>query len=204
MLSTRLENAWPSLRDPGSHSWQRLSGTAQVDGRSLRELSLSSMASSSSDNEDEAMAGLSLKNGHASSRGGLLSGELAALDIPPGARLCGVNLSVEEDGTKVWTVTFKAKPKPASRKQRSSASSSDGQLHRLFPLRCEAKQHGQRRPLAVPQLGSCASSGRAWRLWAARHSKKEAGPLSAQPLPRVLAPLVSPLADRSPPCHHRL
>ena len=25
-------------------------------------------------------------------------------------------------------------------------------------------------PLAVPQLGSCASSGRAWRLWAARHS----------------------------------
>ena len=25
--------------------------------------------------------------------------------------------------------------------------------------------------LAVPQLGSCASSGRAWRLWAARHSQ---------------------------------
>ena len=34
-------------------------------------------------------------------------------------------------------------------------------------------------PLAVPQLGSCASSGRAWRLWAARHSQEEAGPLGA-------------------------
>ena len=97
------------------------------------------MASSSSDNEDEGMADLSLKNGRASTRSGLLGGELAQLDIPPSARLCGVNMSVEEDGTKVWTVTFKAKPKTVSRKPRSSASSSDGQLHRLFPLRCEAK-----------------------------------------------------------------
>ena len=40
--------------------------------------------------------------------------------------------------------------------------------------------------LAVPQLGSCASSGRAWRLWAARHSQGEAQPLGAQPVPRVL------------------
>ena len=38
----------------------------------------------------------------------------------------------------------------------------------------------------MPQLGSCASSGRAWRLWAARYSQEEAGPLGAQPLPRVL------------------
>ena len=38
----------------------------------------------------------------------------------------------------------------------------------------------------VPQLGSCASSGRASRLWAAQHSQGEAGPLGAQPLPRVL------------------
>ena len=115
-------------------TWQGTTGarSEQPDG----------MASSSSDNEDEAMAGLSLKNGgRASTRGGLLGGDLAQLDIPPSARLCGVNMSVEEDGTKVWTVTFKAKPKPASRKQRSSASSSDGQLHRLFPLRCEAKSY---------------------------------------------------------------
>ena len=25
-------------------------------------------------------------------------------------------------------------------------------------------------PLAVPEVGSCAPSGRAWRLWVARHS----------------------------------
>jgi hypothetical protein len=34
-------------------------------------------------------------------------------------------------------------------------------------------------PLAAPDLGSCASSGRAWWLWAARHSQEEAGPLGA-------------------------
>ena len=33
-------------------------------------------------------------------------------------------------------------------------------------------------PLAGPELGSCASSRRAWRLWAARHSQEEAGPLA--------------------------
>ena len=38
----------------------------------------------------------------------------------------------------------------------------------------------------MPELGSCASTGRAWRLWAAQHSQKEAGPLGAQPLPRML------------------
>ena len=38
----------------------------------------------------------------------------------------------------------------------------------------------------MPQLGSCGSSGRASRLWAARHSQGEASPLGAQPLPRVL------------------
>ena len=42
--------------------------------------------------------------------------------------------------------------------------------------------------LAAPQLASCASSGRAWWLRAARHSQGEAGPLGAQPLPRVLEP----------------
>ena len=28
-------------------------------------------------------------------------------------------------------------------------------------------------PLAMPELGSCASTGRAWRLWAASHSQAE-------------------------------
>jgi len=32
-----------------------------------------------------------------------------------------------------------------------------------------APQHGQSDPSAAPQLGSFASSGRAWRLWAAHH-----------------------------------
>ena len=39
---------------------------------------------------------------------------------------------------------------------------------------------------AAPQLGSRTSSGRPWRLRAARHSQGEVGPLGAQPLPRVL------------------
>ena len=53
-------------------------------------------------------------------------------------------------------------------------------------LSAQAEQHGQSVTLAAPRLGSCASSGRAWRLWAARHSDEEAGPLGAQPLPRLL------------------
>ena len=44
-------------------------------------------------------------------------------------------------------------------------------------LSAQAEQHGQSVTLAAPRLGSCASSGRAWRLWAARHSDEEAGPL---------------------------
>ena len=56
-------------------------------------------------------------------------------------------------------------------------------------------QHGQSAPLAVPQLGFCASSGRAWRLWAARHSQEEASPLGAQPLPQVLERAASKAAD---------
>ena len=48
------------------------------------------------------------------------------------------------------------------------------------------EQHGQSDPLAVPELGFSAFSGRAWRLWAAQHSNAEASPLGAQPLPRVL------------------
>ena len=47
----------------------------------------------------------------------------------------------------------------------------------------------------MPQLGFCASSGRAWWLWAAWYSQGEAGPLGAQPLPRVLEPAASKAAD---------
>ena len=64
------------------------------------------------------------------------------------------------------------------------------------------EQHGQSAPLAVPQLGSCTSSGRAGRLRAARHSQEEAGPLGAPPLPRLLEPAASKAAHSphiSPP-----
>jgi len=40
--------------------------------------------------------------------------------------------------------------------------------------------------LAVPELTPRASSARAWRLWAARHSQNEAQPLGAPPPPRGL------------------
>ena len=40
--------------------------------------------------------------------------------------------------------------------------------------------------LAVTQLALCASSGRVWRLWAARYSQSEAQPLGAQPPPQLL------------------
>ena len=53
-----------------------------------------------------------------------------------------------------------------------------GELLLLENLRFHAaEQQAQSTPLAGPQLGSCASSGRAWRLWAARCSQEEAGPL---------------------------
>ena len=82
-----------------------------------------------------------------------------------------------------------------------SAASSSPASTSLAPRRAtvasragEARQHGQSAVLAVPQLGSCASSGRAWRLWAARHAQEEAGPLGARPLPSVLEPAASEAA----------
>eukprot|EP00964_Phaeocystis_antarctica_P057097 scaffold33741_cov63-Phaeocystis_antarctica.AAC.8 len=71
-----------------------------------------------------------------------------------------------------------------------------GELLLLENLRFHAaEQQGQSAPLAGPQLGSCASSGRTWRLWAAWCSQEEAGPLSAPPVPRVLELAASNAAD---------
>ena len=75
-----------------------------------------------------------------------------------------------------------------------------------LPLRTEllrtrlpaADQHGQSAVWAVTRpssLGSCASSGCAWRLRTARCSQGEAYPLGAQPPPRVLQPAASKAAD---------
>ena len=64
-------------------------------------------------------------------------------------------------------------------------------------FRAAAEQQAQSAPppLAGPQLGSCASSGHAWRLRAARHSQEEAGPPGAQPPPRLLERAASKAAD---------
>ena len=35
----------------------------------------------------------------------------------------------------------------------------------------EAQRHGHSATSAVPQLGGCSASGRAWRLWLSRHSE---------------------------------
>ena len=57
-------------------------------------------------------------------------------------------------------------------------------------------QHGQSAPsAAAPEVGSCASSGRAWQLRQARHSQAEAGPLGSRPLPRVLELAASKAAE---------
>ena len=71
----------------------------------------------------------------------------------------------------------------------ASASAASGRFC------AEAHSALQSAPLAVPQLGSCASSGRTWRLWAARHAQEEVGPLGAQPLPRLLEPAAFDAAD---------
>ena len=54
-----------------------------------------------------------------------------------------------------------------------SARRSEAQLQAVL-------QHGQSAPLAGPQRGSCASSGRAWGLWVASNRSKPTGrPLTA-------------------------
>jgi hypothetical protein len=61
------------------------------------------------------------------------------------------------------------------------------------PLACPWRALGGGHPLAAPQLGSCASSGRAWRLRVARHSQVEAGLVPAA------RPAIVPWSSSSPP-----
>jgi hypothetical protein len=52
------------------------------------------------------------------------------------------------------------------------------------------------RPLSSARVGSCASTGRAWHLWAAQYFQEvKAGSLGAQLLPRLLDPATSNIAD---------
>ena len=59
----------------------------------------------------------------------------------------------------------------------------------------DAEQHGQTAPLAVPELGSCTSSGRAWRLRAVRRPGERLSHWAPQSLPRVLELAASTVAD---------
>ena len=68
-----------------------------------------------------------------------------------------------------------------------AAAAGGARLYWDMPHLREAAQHGQR--------GSCASSGRAWRLRAAWHSQGEARLLGIQLLPRMLELAASKAAD---------
>ena len=65
-------------------------------------------------------------------------------------------------------------------------ASRDRATHDLQLLAHQVRSMVKVAPLAVPQLGSCTSSGRAWRLCAARHSQGEARPVGSQPRPQLL------------------
>ena len=62
-------------------------------------------------------------------------------------------------------------------------------------------QHGQACPLAVLELGFCASAGRTWRLWAARRSHGEISRATGRPATAFISarasryqPIPAPLA----------
>ena len=59
----------------------------------------------------------------------------------------------------------------------------------------KALHHGQSASLVPPELGSCASSARVWRLWEARHSQSRGQATGSQPLPQVLELAASKVAD---------
>ena len=59
----------------------------------------------------------------------------------------------------------------------------------------DALQHGQSAAWAVPQLGSCASSGRAWLIWAARYCQGEPAHWAHTHCLRLLELVVSKAAD---------
>ena len=92
--------------------------------------------------------------------------------------------------------------------RRGSLTAEDlaGRLHGdiLRGFMCaEAAQHGQTAALSGPQLGSCASAGRAWRLGAVGHFQRRDRPTGppavvASALPRVLG-LTASKPPNSPP-----
>ena len=80
---------------------------------------------------------------------GLLTGQLAQLDVPADARLTSVTTTEEADGTTTWTVTYKARRPDAAT---STSATSFGLAstpvaaappaeRRTFPLCCEVKTY---------------------------------------------------------------
>ena len=106
-----------------------------------------------------------------------------------------------------WPTRRSTRPsRPPRRRPRRSASSRTTTLasptrcasRAAWYRRCRAAEGGRVSMVKVPP-GQCPSSAAApprgaWRLRAARHSQEEAGPLSVQPLPRVLEPAASKAA----------
>jgi hypothetical protein len=80
---------------------------------------------------------------------GLLGSALATLDIPTTARLAGISMTTDDDGTTKWTVTFVDKPSYHVINKHTNhtpvvqpvVKPHNGELHRLFPLRCDAKTY---------------------------------------------------------------
>ena len=81
------------------------------------------------------------------------------------------------------------RPRPATAAQIYERTTSEwasiaGMDSRIEQLReWLAGQHGQSAPWAGPQLAPCASSGRAWWLWAVCTPRGRAGPPGVQPPP---------------------
>ena len=93
---------------------------------------------------------------------------------------------------RVRALATRGPPQPSAPGQRTAAAHQPRLRRALYQGR-RPDSNGQSVPLAVPQLGSCASSGRAWRLRTAWHSDAEA-------TPKPLIPPSLTIQARPPPC----
>ena len=82
---------------------------------------------------------------------------------------------------------------PAARVPISSPTTSTGS--KTTSVTWRSSSMAKRNPLAVPELGSCATTGRARWLWAASTLPIGEGPLDASPLPQLLESATSKAAD---------
>ena len=103
-------------------------------------------------------------------------------------------------GAAIASSSFVGVATPTPRLSRHARASSRA----VRMMAYKVPQHGQSPRSAVPELGSCASSGRAWRLWAARHFAWRPSPwapshclwCSSEPPPKP--PMSPPLTTQVP------